>query len=162
MFKYSETPQPRNYFWLLLSVIVICLDQITKAVAVGTLSEAGTVPVTSFFNFTLLFNHGAAFSFLSNAGGWQQWLFNGISIGVSAYLLFLIPQLRPHHRRSLAALSLIVGGAIGNLWDRITLGYVIDFLHFHWSSWHFAVFNVADAAITVGAGLLLLNAIKRN
>lgn len=145
-----------NYWWFALSFLVITSDQITKYFAVYYLNDPGSIRVTPYFNLTLLFNRGAAFSFLSHAGGWQHWFFGCLSISVCLYIIFILPSIKPREKLNLSALSLILGGACGNLWDRFNYGYVIDFLHFHYYDWHFAVFNIADSAISVGAGLLIL------
>jgi signal peptidase II len=116
--------------------------------------------VTSFFNLVRVHNHGAAFSFLAAAGGWQRWLFTGIGLVATLFMLWM---LRSHAGQTLfcLAISLVLGGAVGNVVDRLLHGYVIDFLDFFWGRWHFPAFNVADSAITLGAGLLILDEILR-
>jgi signal peptidase II len=140
--------------WLSLAALVIFLDQWSK-IAINTHFLYGeSLPVTEFFNLVLAHNEGAAFSMLSHAGGWQRWFFTAIAMGASAWIVVL---LRKHSAQTLfcLALALILGGALGNLIDRIALGYVVDFLDFHWSGHHFPAFNLADSAITLGAVLML-------
>lgn len=146
--------------WLGLSVLVVIADQITKFAVSSHLSMHEEVPVFSFFNITLAHNEGAAFSFLAGAGGWQRWFFTLIAVSVSGVLFFWLKRLEKHEKWLACALTLILGGAIGNLYDRVTLGYVVDFLHFFWNQYHFPAFNVADSAITVGAFMLGLDLIK--
>ncbi len=140
--------------WLSLSALVIALDQISKFMIIRHFANQETYTVLSVFDLTLWHNPGAAFSFLSNAGGMQRWLFSAISLITSVVIIWL---LRKHAKQILfaLALSLILGGALGNLIDRINYGYVIDFLLFHWNQHYFPAFNVADSAITCGAGLLI-------
>lgn len=143
-----------------LAGAVIALDQATKAWVVARLYFGETVVVTSFFNLVYAENRGAAFSFLAGAGGWQRWFFVGLAIVISAWLLAM---LRRHAAERLmpAALSLILGGAIGNVIDRLYLGAVVDFLDFHVAGRHWPAFNVADSAITVGVALMLWYELKR-
>lgn len=140
--------------WLGLSALVIVLDQISKAGIGSHFSYGESMPVTSFFNLVLAHNQGAAFSFLDDAGGWQRWMFSGIAVAASAWIVWL---LRKHAEQKLFcfALAMIMGGALGNLIDRVAYGYVVDFLDFYWNAYHFAAFNLADSAITCGAALLL-------
>jgi signal peptidase II len=145
--------------WLSLSVLVIALDQITKIVATNALVLHEPVAVLPLFNLTLAHNTGAAFSFLSDAGGWQRWFFTGTALVVSAVIVAWIARLKSGQRWLAVALALILGGALGNVWDRITLGYVIDFLDFYYGDWHWPAFNVADSAITVGAVMLAVDAL---
>jgi len=146
--------------WLWLSVVVIALDQITKLLASAQLVMHQPVPVLPSFNLTLMHNSGAAFSFLSQAGGWQRWFFVVIAVVVSVVLTLWLHRL-PRHQTWLAlALALILGGALGNVWDRIMLGYVVDFVDLYYGDWHWPAFNVADSAITLGAVLLVLDAVR--
>ena len=140
--------------WIVLAVVVIVLDQLSKTWALGSLRMAEQVVVTSFFNLVLVFNAGAAFSFLANAGGWQKWFFVVLASGIS---LWLVAMLRQHagERLMALALSLILGGAIGNVIDRLRFDAVVDFLDFHLAGAHWPAFNVADSAITVGVVLML-------
>ena len=140
--------------WTGLSALVIMLDQISKLLITQHFVNFESLTVLSVFDLTLLHNTGAAFSFLSDAGGLQRWLFTAIAVVASVSITLL---LRKHAKETLFAfaLSLILGGALGNLIDRIAYGYVIDFLLFHWNDHYFPAFNLADSAITCGAGLLI-------
>ncbi|MFV8817852.1 signal peptidase II [Haliea sp. E17] len=143
--------------WYVLALVVVLLDQYTKGLASAQLEYARPVPVFFWFDLTLHHNPGAAFSFLSDAGGWQRWFFTGIavamSVAIAAWLFFV-----PRAQWLLAlGLGLILGGALGNLWDRVVLGHVVDFISVHWQGWYFPTFNLADSAITVGAGCLILD-----
>ena len=140
--------------WLSLATVIIILDQITKLWISQTFVYGESVAVTNFFNLVLAHNSGAAFSFLSNAGGWQRWLFSAVAVTASIWIIWL---LRKHKQEKLFcfALTLILGGALGNLIDRAAYGYVVDFLDFYWNTYHFWAFNIADSAVTCGAGLLL-------
>lgn len=143
--------------WLWLSFVVIVVDQLTKYMATDLLVYAEPVAVVPFFNLTLLHNLGAAFSFLSDAGGWQRWFFALLAIGVSGGIIVWISRLEPKQKWLAIALALIVGGALGNLWDRIVLGYVVDFIQLYYQQWYWPAFNVADSAISVGAVMLLID-----
>lgn len=145
--------------WLFVSLFVVIADQVTKQMVLGHLHYGEPVKVLPFLNLTLRFNTGAAFSFLGNQGGWQVFLFAAISVVVSIALVFWIARLSRNNWLIALPLSLILGGAVGNLIDRIRLGYVVDFFDFHVNGWHFATFNVADAAVSVGAALLILRMI---
>lgn len=147
--------------WLGIAFIVILFDQLSK-IAVTRLFELGEDKVvTSFFNLTLAYNRGAAFSFLSNQGGWQRYFFTAIAVGAVAFILYM---LRRHAGQRLFcwSLALIMGGALGNLIDRLAYGHVIDFLDFHLAGWgHFPAFNIADSAITIGAILFIFDELRR-
>ncbi len=140
--------------WLSLSALVILLDQISKAWISSHFVYGESMPVTSYFNLVLAHNQGAAFSFLNDAGGWQRWMFSAIALIASAWIIWL---LRKHSVQKLFCfgLAMILGGALGNLIDRVAYGYVVDFLDFYWIANHFPAFNLADSAITCGAALLL-------
>jgi len=140
--------------WLGLSALVIFLDQFTKLWVSRSFAYGENLVVTEFFNLVLVHNRGAAFSFLSGAGGWQRWFFSVIAVLASGWMIWL---LRKHRQDPLFcfALSLILGGALGNLIDRVAYGYVVDFLDFYWQMYHFPAFNVADSAVTCGAALLI-------
>lgn len=143
--------------WYLLALVMVLLDQYTKTLATESLVYARPVEVFSWFNLTLQHNTGAAFSFLSDAGGWQRWFFTVVAVVISGVLtvwLFMAP--RAHWLLGLS-LSLILGGAVGNVWDRVALGYVVDFISVHYQGWYFPAFNIADSAITVGAVCMLLD-----
>jgi len=146
--------------WLWVSGVVIVLDQLTKLWASSALNYAEPVPVIPFFNLTLLHNTGAAFSFLSTAGGWQRWLFALIAVVVSAVLLIWLRRLKPGQLWLALALTLVLGGALGNVIDRLYFGYVIDFLDFYYGRWHWPAFNVADMAISVGAVMLIIDSLR--
>ncbi len=146
--------------WLILAVIIILADQFTKTLIIGYYKLGDSTPVTSFFNIVRAHNTGAAFSFLAGAGGWQRWFFTGIGAIATIFILWM---LRSHHGQKLFAFALacILGGAIGNVVDRLLHGYVVDFLDFYYGTWHFPAFNVADSAITIGAVCLILDEILR-
>ncbi len=146
--------------WLFLSFAVVLLDQASKWEIVKMLSEKGEVAFTSFFSLVLLYNEGAAFSFLNDAGGWQRGFFMVIAVAASILILFLLRKHRGELLFSLA-LSLVLGGALGNLVDRIRIGHVVDFLDFHLAEHHFPAFNLADSAITLGAMLLILDNLRK-
>ncbi len=145
--------------WLWLSLFVIILDQLSKQLVETSLLVYETIPLMPFFNLTLAYNEGAAFSFLSDQGGWQRWLFALLAMGVSLVLITWLRRLTVQERLLAAALSLIIGGALGNLIDRLLFGHVIDFLDFYYKSWHWPAFNVADSAIFIGVVLFLLDAV---
>ena len=142
--------------WLWLSALVVVLDQATKWLATDMLAPYRPVPLAPLLNLTLMFNEGAAFSFLSDAGGWQRWFFAAIAIAMSLVLVIWLLRLAPGERLMATALSLIAGGAVGNLIDRVLTGRVIDFIDIYAGDWHWPAFNVADSAITLGVVLLLL------
>lgn len=143
--------QIKNLNWLFLSLFIIILDQAAKALIVHYLLYGQFVALLPFLNLTLQHNLGAAFSFLSGASGWQGWLFSGIAIAVSILIVFWIYRLKPKDYWNAVGLSLVLGGALGNLLDRILHGYVIDFIQVYYQQWSFPVFNIADSAITIGA-----------
>ena len=145
--------------WLALSALIVVADQITKYVAVQQLALNQIVAVTPFFNLLLVYNAGAAFSFLSDAAGWQRGFFIGIALTASAWIVYLLRRY-PHQRRFALALSLILAGAVGNVIDRVLHGAVIDFLDFHAYGYHWPAFNVADSAISCGAALLIWDAFR--
>ncbi len=148
--------------YLGLSLVIVILDLWTKSLATANLDYAIPVPVYQLFdsltgfNLTLLHNTGAAFSFLASESGWQRWFFIALAFFVSLGLGVWLTKLRDDKWVALAV-ALILGGAVGNLYDRITLGYVVDFLHFYWGDYHFPAFNIADTAISIGAGLMILD-----
>jgi signal peptidase II len=145
--------------WLAISVAVIVLDQVTKALIARTFAVHESIEITPFFNMVLVYNRGAAFSLLADAGGWQRGLFIAIAIVASVWIAWL---LRRHAAETLfcLALSLVLGGAIGNVIDRVYAGAVLDFLDFHAFGYHWPAFNVADIAISCGAVLLVWDALK--
>ena len=150
-------PQPSAVSWLLLSAVLIVLDQWTKALALQHLSLHQSVPVIpGWLDWTLTYNQGAAFSFLSDAGGWQRWFFSALALGVSALLAGWLARIPRHDWRQALPFALIVGGALGNLIDRLRFGHVVDFVDAYWNEHHFPAFNVADSAIVCGAISLAL------
>lgn len=145
---------------LVLAGFVLVLDLLTKRWVEAALFYGEQIPLTGFFNLVLTYNAGAAFSFLSDAGGWQRWFFSVVAVGASLLIIYLLRKHATDHLFCLA-LSLILGGALGNLWDRITLGHVVDFLDFHVAGYHWPAFNIADSAIFLGAALLILDSFLR-
>jgi signal peptidase II len=156
----NETLQASAARWLFLSLAVIVADQISKLYIVHHFGEFEFVSVLPVLDITRMHNEGAAFSFLAGASGWQRWLFIGLAAVVSAGITVWLVRL-PRGTKFLltAGLALVLGGAVGNVMDRIRLGHVIDFIHFHWKGAYFPAFNIADSAITVGAACLLLDAL---
>ena len=143
--------------WYLLALVVVALDQFTKGLASSELVYGRPVAVFSWFNLALQHNTGAAFSFLSDAGGWQRWFFTVVAVVISAALVAWLSLAERGQWLLALSLALILGGALGNLWDRLSLGYVVDFISVHYGGWYFPAFNIADSAITVGAGCMLLD-----
>ena len=143
--------------WLLISGCVLVFDQATKYWAEHIL-RFDTVTVFSWLDFSLAHNRGAAFSFLSGAGGWQHFVFGGLAIVVSLLLIYWITKLGRHERQLALAYAFIIGGAIGNVIDRAIYQYVVDFIHVFYGDWHFPYFNIADSAISIGAALLICEA----
>jgi signal peptidase II len=153
-------PASQNWWrWLVLAAAVIVLDLATKAWVVSAFREGQEMPVTGFFSLVLAYNTGAAFSFLAGHDGWQRWLFTGIANVASVFLVWMLR--RGGHRTLMCGLALILGGALGNLWDRVMEGRVTDFLLFHYAGWSWPAFNVADSAITVGAAMLILDSFRK-
>ena len=146
--------------WLALSLAIFIADQFTKLLILGYYRLGDTTHVASFFNIVRAHNTGAAFSFLAAASGWQRWLFTAIGIAAA---IFIVWMLRSHAGQKLFsfALAAILGGAVGNVLDRLLHGYVVDFVQVHWRGWYFPAFNVADSAITVGAACLILDELLR-
>jgi len=145
--------------WLVLSVLIIIFDQITKAMASQYLFLHDPVAIVPGFNLTLMHNVGAAFSILSQAAGWQRWFFIILAIIISMIIIVWLVRLSADKRWIACGLALILGGAIGNLLDRVMLGYVVDFIDVYYQHWHWPAFNIADSAITVGAVMLIIDAI---
>ncbi len=148
-----------NLKWLLLSLLVVALDLFSKSLASEHLLYHQPLPVFPGFNLTLMHNEGAAFSFLSDAGGWQRWFFTAIAAVVSVVIVGWLLRLKAGQRGLAVALALILGGALGNLWDRLTLGYVVDFIQVYYQQWFWPAFNIADSAIFVGAALLIIDSL---
>jgi signal peptidase II len=149
---------PGWHRWLWLSLVVVVVDFATKQVVLSSFRPGEVLPVLPVFSLVLAFNPGAAFSFLAGASGWQRWMFTGIAVVASVVIVWLLR--RGGSRPYCTGLALILGGALGNLWDRITIGQVVDFLLFHWREWSYPAFNVADSAITVGAALLIVDSFR--
>lgn len=151
---------PGLWLWLAVAAVVIVLDQITKAVIVQHFQLGDSVYVLPFFNLVRWHNTGAAFSFLAGAAGWQRWFFVALGVGASALIVWM---LRRHAGQTLfcLAVALVLGGALGNVIDRLMHGHVVDFVQIHWAGWAFPAFNVADSAITLGAITLILDEIRR-
>ncbi|MFV3387417.1 signal peptidase II [Pseudomonas sp. NY15364] len=148
--------------WLVLSVLILVVDRVTKDIFEGTLSMYQRIEVIpGYFDWTLAYNTGAAFSFLADAAGWQRWFFAAIAIVVSVVLVVWLKRLKRHETLLAVALAMVLGGALGNLYDRVVLGHVVDFILVHWQSrWFFPAFNLADTFITIGAILLALDMFK--
>ena len=150
----------RRTRWFALAALIVLADQLVKWIALGRLAAGEPHPITSFFNLVLVFNKGAAFSFLAQAPGWQTPLLATFALAAAAVVSVLIVR-SPGKTLLCAALALVLGGAIGNLIDRLRFGHVVDFLDFHALGWHWPAFNVADSAITIGAILLILDGLFR-
>lgn len=149
------------WLWLALAALVIVFDQFTKRLIVNWVAYNDSIPVTSFLNIVHVVNRGAAFSFLAGADGWQRWAFTALGLAVSAVIVVMLMR-NSQQRLFACALTLIMGGAIGNVIDRIAYGHVVDYIQVHWhDQWYFPSFNVADSAITVGAVLLVLDELLR-
>ena len=142
-------------FWLWLTVAVVTMDRWSKAWVTDHLYAFNPLELTSFLNLTLAYNTGAAFSFLHAASGWQNWLFGMLAAVVSIFIIVWLSRLPRQAWWQCVAMCLILAGALGNAWDRAIYGYVIDFIDFHYQDWHFAIFNIADSAICVGAAMLV-------
>jgi signal peptidase II len=146
--------------WLGIAVIVVLLDQVSKITMSRLLVYGQSEMITPYFNLVMVYNQGAAFSFLANSGGWQRWFFSGLALVVSLVIIWMLYK-NATQRLFCWALTLILGGAVGNLIDRVLYGHVIDFLDFHIGTLHWPAFNVADSAITVGAALFVLDELRR-
>ncbi|HIE02114.1 MAG TPA: lipoprotein signal peptidase [Thiotrichaceae bacterium] len=164
-FKTGDNPSPSPsreksvLVWLGLSFVVIVLDQITKVWVSATLALNQPIAVLPFFDLRLLHNPGAAWSILATAGGWQRWFLAGLAIIVSGIIVVWLSRLKSQQRWLACALALVLGGAIGNVIDRIWYGYVVDFIDIYYQQWHWPAFNIADSAISVGAVMLLIDAL---
>jgi len=151
---------PRAAPWFALAAAIVLADQLAKWAALSLLRPGEPVAVTGFFNLVLVFNRGAAFSFLADAPGWQQPFFIAVALAAAAIVSWMLWRY-PARRLLCVGLALILGGALGNLWDRVAYGHVVDFLDFHAYGWHWPAFNVADSAISVGAGILIAESFLR-
>jgi signal peptidase II len=146
--------------WLALAILIMVLDQLSKVLILGAFQFGEARPVVSFFNLVRVHNSGAAFSFLADASGWQRWFFTGVGAVATVFIVYLL-KAHPGQRLFCFALACILGGAVGNVIDRLLHGYVIDFLDFHWAGWHFPAFNLADSAITLGAICMIADELLR-
>jgi signal peptidase II len=161
------TPAPRLWTWLAIAVLVIVLDQATKTLILGSFQLNDTRPITSFFNLTRHHNTGAAFSFLAGAAGWQRWFFIGLGLMATGFIVWMLKKY-PAQKMFCFAVTMIMGGALGNVIDRALHGYVVDFLQFRFAllepifrGGYFPTFNLADSAITLGAVLLIVDEVLR-
>jgi signal peptidase II len=146
--------------WLSVAIIVVLLDQLSKITMTRLLVYGQSEAINTYFNLVMVYNEGAAFSFLANSGGWQRWFFSALALAISIAIVWMLNR-NASQRLFCWSLSLILGGAVGNLIDRLVYGHVIDFLDFHVGSWHWPAFNIADSAITVGAALFVLDELRR-
>ena len=146
--------------WIWLAVVVVILDQISKYTASTSLEMLQPVAVMPMFNWTLMHNTGAAFSFLADAGGWQRWFFAIVALVVSTVIVLWLKRLEKHEKWQAIALALILGGAVGNVIDRIWLGYVVDFIQVYYQQWYWPAFNIADSAISIGVAMLIIDSIR--
>jgi signal peptidase II len=153
----AEKIYQKAWFWYITALVVVVLDQASKHAIEAAFEHGETKVFTSFFNFTLAYNTGAAFSFLAGAGGWQRWFFALIAIAASALLSVWIARTAQQKPREAFALAFILGGALGNLYDRIVLGHVVDFIEVHYQGNFFPAFNLADSAICLGAAVLIID-----
>lgn len=156
--KMRET----GLIWLWLPIVLIGIDRYSKWWVANHLTFFEPYPVLPMFNLTLAYNTGAAFSFLDSASGWQNWFFSGLALVVSITVITWLAKIPANARWLSVALCLILTGALGNAWDRMSYGYVIDFLDFHLDGWHFAIFNIADSAICIGAFMMLFKFARKS
>jgi signal peptidase II len=157
---FSNKKAPGLALWLGLALAVILLDQFSKTLILGSFQYGESRFVTGFFNVVRVHNTGAAFSFLAGASGWQRWFFVGLGALVSGFIVYMLKK-HPQQTLFCFAVSLIMGGAVGNVIDRLLHGYVVDFIQVHYAGWYFPSFNLADSAITLGAVLLVLDELLR-
>jgi signal peptidase II len=160
--KVWFTPTRGASNWLWLSFFVVIIDQATKALVVNTVKLSDAIELLPILDIVYLENTGAAFSILAQAGGWQRWFFIMLALGVSVVLMVWLRRIRSEQILLAVGLSLVLGGALGNVIDRVMHGYVVDFIYFHWGPHYFPAFNIADTAISIGAGCLLLDAFKES
>jgi signal peptidase II len=156
--KVWFTPTRGASNWLWLSFFVVILDQATKALVIGMVKEQDAIALLPVLDIVYLENTGAAFSIFAEASGWQRWFFIALALGVSLVLMMWMRRLRAEQTILAIGLALVLGGALGNVIDRVMHGYVVDFIYFHWRAWYFPAFNLADTAISIGAGCLLIDA----
>lgn len=160
--KVWFTPTRGASNWLWLSFFVVLLDQATKALVIGTLKAQDSMELLPILDLVYMENTGAAFSILAQASGWQRWFFIALALGVSLMLMLWLRRIRSEQTLLAIGLSLVLGGALGNVIDRVAHGYVVDFIYFNWRTWDFPAFNVADTAISIGAACLLLDAFRES
>lgn len=153
----TTAPTSAAWRWILVSAVVVGLDRWTKVLVTERFQLFERLPVAPYFDLTRLHNTGAAFSFLASASGWQNWFFAAVAVAVSALILWWLVQQPPGRVVAPLGLALVLGGALGNLWDRLAQGYVVDFVLLYYDRWSFPAFNVADSAITLGVALLLVD-----
>ncbi len=158
--KSSASSSTSLLQWLAIALLVIVVDQFTKVLVLNNFQYGDSRYVFSFFNLVRVHNTGAAFSFLAGASGWQRWFFVGLGLVATVFIIWMLRR-HGHQRLFAWALSLILGGAVGNVVDRLLHGYVVDFMQFHWANWYYPSFNIADSAITVGAVLLVWDELRR-
>jgi signal peptidase II len=156
----SSGAAPSLWVWLGLAVVVVLLDQLSKTLILGMFQLNDSRTLTSWFNLVRVHNTGAAFSFLAGASGWQRWFFVGLGTVASAFIVWMLKK-HPGQKLFCFAVSMIMGGAVGNVVDRLLHGYVVDFIQVHYGGWHFPAFNLADSAITLGAICLILDELLR-
>jgi signal peptidase II len=160
--KVWFTPTRGASNWLWLSFFVVLIDQATKALVIGTVKTQDAIALLPILDIVYLENTGAAFSILAQASGWQRWFFILLALGVSLVLMIWLRRIRADQTLLAVGLALVLGGALGNVIDRVLHGYVVDFIYFHWRTWYFPAFNAADTAISIGAGCLLLDAFRES
>ena len=160
MARAKTVPTPKPAAWFVLAALTLGLDQLTKLAVVNTMTLGQSIALTDFLNLVYVLNTGAAFSFLADAGGWQKWFFTGLALLVVLLLGWMITR-APRQKIFATGASLIIGGAIGNVIDRLTIGAVVDFIDLYWRSWHWPAFNLADSAICLGAFLLIVDELRR-
>jgi signal peptidase II len=156
----SSSGAPRLALWLALALVVIVLDQFAKTLILGNFQLGDSRTVTSFFNVVRVHNSGAAFSFLAGAAGWQRWFFVALGIAAAGFIVWMLRS-HPAQKLFCLAVTMIMGGALGNVTDRLLHGYVVDFIQVHWRGSYFPSFNLADSAITLGAVLLIVDELRR-
>lgn len=160
--KVWFTPTRGASNWLWLSFFVVLLDQATKALVIGTVKMQDSIALLPILDIVYLENTGAAFSIFAQAAGWQRWFFITLALIVSLVLMIWLRRIRADQTILAIGLSLVLGGALGNVIDRVMHGYVVDFIYFHWRTWYFPAFNLADTAISIGAGCLLIDAFRES
>lgn len=157
---YSSSSSNSMLPWLGLALILLIADQLTKVLILGYYQLGDSTLITQYFNIVRVHNTGAAFSFLADASGWQRWFFTGVGVIAVGVILWML-KAHPGQKLFSFSMACILGGAIGNVIDRVRYGYVVDFLDFHWGTWHFPAFNIADAAISIGAVCMILDEFLR-